>query len=59
MNKKEKKDCDHEFEVVSDGYSYNKDSGRVYKFFRKKCKKCQKVKIFKKYDLNDLSDLIA
>jgi hypothetical protein len=56
MNQKTRQPCDHEFEVIATGYSYDHDSGKVYKFFKKKCKKCKKIKIFKLYDLNRLGD---
>lgn len=52
MNEK-KYECEHEFEILKSGYSYEKESGRVYRFTRRKCKKCGKVKVAKQFDLNE------
>ena len=44
--------CEHEFEMIKSGYSYDHyDSGNVYKFEKHKCKKCGKIKNIKYYDL--------
>jgi len=50
MEKQE--ECEHEFELRKSGYSYEKDSGRVYWFGRVKCKKCEKTKVIKQFNLN-------
>lgn len=50
MNKYE---CEHEYELCRSSYSYEKDTGRVYKIFKKKCKKCGKVRNFKQFNLNE------
>jgi len=55
MKKPEK--CGHEYEVVKSGYSYEKESGRVYRFERVKCKKCGKAKVIKQFNLNAGGDL--
>ena len=55
MNRKEEKkntkikkiECDHEYEVISSRYTYEKDTGQVYKIWRNQCKKCGKVKNIK------------
>jgi len=39
--------CDHEYEVISSRYTYEKDTGQVYKIWRNQCKKCGKVKNIK------------
>jgi len=39
--------CDHEYEVINSGYTYDRDSGQVYKIWKNKCKKCGKVKNIK------------
>jgi len=48
--------CEHEFELKKSGYSYAKDTGRVYWFGRVKCKKCGKPKVIKQFDLNVRGD---
>jgi len=47
-------ECEHEFEVVKSGYSYEKESGRVFRFERNKCKKCGKGKTDKQFNLNEV-----
>jgi hypothetical protein len=50
--KEEHEECEHEFEIIKSGYSYDHyDSGNVYKFEKHKCKKCGKIKNIKYYDL--------
>ena len=47
----EHKDCEHEFEFVKSGYSYDKETGKVFKKETMRCIECGK-KIYKKtYDL--------
>lgn len=40
-------ECDHEYEVISSRYTYEKDTCQVYKIWRNKCNKCGKVKNIK------------
>jgi uncharacterized OB-fold protein len=47
-----KEECEHEYELLRSAYSYDPDTGKVYKILKKKCKKCGKVRNFKQYDLN-------
>jgi hypothetical protein len=48
---KKQEECEHEYEFNKSGYSYDQESGSVYKFEKTKCKKCGKVKIHKLFDL--------
>ena len=49
--KKKHEECVHEEELFKTGYSYDHDSGKVYRFEKNKCRKCGKVKKIKQYDL--------
>lgn len=40
---KKQSECEHEYEIVKTGFSYNPKTGRVYRFEKTKCKKCGKI----------------
>lgn len=49
--RREHEKCECEFEFIKSGYSYDKETGRVFRKETQKCRKCGK-KIYKKtYDL--------